>query len=74
MSEYGGFGVWASKDTTPDWTIEGLTAAFLKVLDGGEEGSAMRERAHVLGEEARERPGRETAARIIAELAASGRA
>ena len=74
MAEYGGFGVWGSKKSAPKWTVEGLTDSFLKVLDGGEEGSAMRERARELGKMAQASPGRDTAARVIAELAGSGRA
>lgn len=73
MAEYGGFGVWGSKASAPDWTVEGLTASFLKVLDGGKEGAAMKERARELGEQARASPGRDTAAQIVAGCAGSGR-
>ena len=72
-AEYHGLGVWGCRDTSPDWTVEGLTDALLRVLDDGEAGIAMREKAARLGEEARANPGREAAARLVAELAGSGR-
>lgn len=43
-------------------------------LDDGDAGMRMREEAKRLGEMARARPGREEAARLIAELAGSGKA
>ena len=74
FAEYYGIGVWGCKGTTPDWTVEGLTEAFLRVLDEGEAGVAMRREAGRLGEMARARPGRDAAARQVAELAGSGKA
>ena len=72
-AEYYGIGVWGCRDAAPEWTVEGLTEAFLKVLDDGEAAVAMREKARQLGEKARARPGRDAAARQIADLAGSGR-
>ncbi|PCD32332.1 hypothetical protein FGRA07_09584 [Fusarium graminearum] len=68
-----GIGVWACPATSPKWTVEGLTHAFLRVLDGGEASVSMREKARELGDkiQATEK-GRDVAARKVAELAYSG--
>ncbi|KAL6922729.1 hypothetical protein FSHL1_000003 [Fusarium sambucinum] len=68
-----GIGVWACPATSPKWTVEGLTHAFLKVLDGGEASVSMREKAREVGDkmQATEK-GRDVAARKVAELAYSG--
>lgn len=73
LVDYHEIGVWGCKETTPEWTVEGLTEAFLRVLDDGEAGVAMKEKAGRLGEMARARPGRDAAAGQIADLAGSGK-
>ncbi|KAI0869765.1 hypothetical protein GGS24DRAFT_477829 [Hypoxylon argillaceum] len=74
LAEDVGVGVYATRDTAPKWTVESLRDSFLKVLDGGEEGRKMAEKAKGLGEIARKDPGRYVAAREIARLAGSGHA
>ncbi|KAI3340727.1 hypothetical protein F4824DRAFT_452008 [Ustulina deusta] len=74
LAEDVGVGVYANRASAPYWTVEGLRESFLRVLDGGEAGSRMREKAKRLGEMARKDPGRYVAAREIARLAASGHA
>ncbi|KAJ8113148.1 hypothetical protein ONZ43_g5219 [Nemania bipapillata] len=69
-----GIGVYATRDTAPMWTVEGLTDGFLRVLDGGEESRRIAEKAKSLGEVAQKDPGRYVAARGIAQLARSGHA
>ncbi|RGP72018.1 2-hydroxyacylsphingosine 1-beta-galactosyltransferase [Fusarium longipes] len=73
LAETYGVGVWGCPGTSPNWTAEGLSQAFLKVLDGGEASVAMREKARKLGDriQAAEK-GRDVAARKVAELAYSG--
>ena len=73
LVEYLGIGV-GYFDHAPDWTPEGLCAAFLEVLDQGPEGESMREKARELAVLANKRVGREVAADIIAGLAAKGHA
>lgn len=73
-AEYYGIGVWGCRETSPEWTVKGLTDAFMSGLDDGDAGMRMREEAKRLGEMARARPGREEAARLITELAGSGKA
>ncbi|KAK7998446.1 Asperfuranone polyketide synthase afoG [Apiospora arundinis] len=55
------------------WTVEGLTNAFLAVVDG-EKAVGMREKAQNLSLKAKARPGRLVAAAEIAKWAGSGRA
>ncbi|KAJ2984074.1 hypothetical protein NUW58_g6141 [Xylaria curta] len=74
LAEDVGVGVYATRATAPTWTVEGLRDSFLKVLDGGEEGRQMREKAKKLGETARREPGRYVAAREVARLAEFGHA
>ena len=67
-------GVWAGKETSPDWDSEGLSRGFLRALDNRTASVAMREKAREIGRIAQVRtPGRVEAARIIAKLAASGK-
>ncbi|KAB5576447.1 hypothetical protein GE09DRAFT_1024633 [Coniochaeta sp. 2T2.1] len=74
MVEDFGIGVWAGKESSPEWKAEELGEAFLRALDGDNPASiAMREKAQEIGRIARSNPGREQAARIIARLAASGK-
>ncbi|KAI0107761.1 hypothetical protein GGR51DRAFT_514983 [Nemania sp. FL0031] len=72
LAEDVGVGVYATRDTAPNWTVENLRDSFLRVVDGGDEGLRMAEKAKGLGELAREDPGRYMAAREIARLAGSG--
>ena len=74
LAETIGVGVWACPSTSPNWTVEDLTQAFMKVLDGGEASVAMRQKARELGNniQASEK-GRDVAAKKVAELAYSGR-
>ncbi|KAI0976908.1 hypothetical protein F4678DRAFT_128756 [Xylaria arbuscula] len=74
LAEDVGVGIYANRASAPNWTVEGLREGFLQVLQGGEKGSQIREKAARLGEIARENPGRYVAAREIARLAGSGHA
>ncbi|CAG7561845.1 unnamed protein product [Fusarium equiseti] len=74
LAETIGVGVWACPSTSPNWTVEDLTQAFMKVLDGGEASVAMRQKAMELGNNIQAgEQGRDIAARKVAELAYSGR-
>lgn len=69
-----GIGVWACPNTSPDWTIDELALAILKVIDGGQPSLLMRNKAKELGDriQASEK-GRDIAARKVAELAHTGK-
>ncbi|KAI0446503.1 hypothetical protein F4803DRAFT_567884 [Xylaria telfairii] len=69
LAEDVGVGVYATRATAPDWTVEGLRDSLLRVLDEQEEGRQLRSKAKYLGEIARKEPGRYIAAREIARLA-----
>ncbi|KAI0467156.1 hypothetical protein F4859DRAFT_277906 [Xylaria cf. heliscus] len=69
LAEDVGVGVYATRATAPDWTVEGLRDSLLRVLDDREEGLQLRSKAKYLGEIARKDPGRYVAAREIARLA-----
>ena len=69
LAETIGVGVWACRETSPGWTVDGLRDAFMGVAVG-EAGAELREKARILGEEVRARePGRDVAAKEIAKLA-----
>jgi UDP:flavonoid glycosyltransferase YjiC (YdhE family) len=70
--EYLGIGVFGSPKSAPNWTAEEVGNAFLRVLDGGDESTSIKEKARALGEVARKAGGRSTAAREIAKLARTG--
>lgn len=71
--EHIGVGVWGSKKAAPSWTVEELSKAMLRVLDGGLESTAIKQKAQTIGEQIQKAtPGRDAAANIIAGLAASG--
>ncbi|KAI1108812.1 hypothetical protein F5Y14DRAFT_434669 [Nemania sp. NC0429] len=74
LAEDVGVGVYATRATAPEWTVEGLRDSMLRVLDGRGAGRRMAEKARALGEVARRAPGRYVAAREIARLAGSGHA
>ncbi|KAK8091401.1 uncharacterized protein PG998_015216 [Apiospora kogelbergensis] len=67
-----GIGVYGSRGTAPNWTVEGLSNAFMAVIDG-EGAVGMRKTAQELSMKAKERPGRVIAAAEIARWAGSGR-
>ncbi|KAG5665551.1 hypothetical protein KAF25_009676 [Fusarium avenaceum] len=69
-----GIGVWACSNTSPNWTVEELALAILKVVDGGKASLLMRNKARELGDriQASEK-GRDVAARKVAELAHTGK-
>ncbi|KAH8163600.1 hypothetical protein CIB48_g4642 [Xylaria polymorpha] len=69
LAEDVGVGVYATRATAPDWSVEGLRDSLLRVLDEREEGRQLRSKAKYLGEIARKEPGRYVAAREIARLA-----
>lgn len=73
LAEDIGVGVYATRDTAPQWTAKGLSDAFLRALDGREESSRLKEKAKAIGVLARENPGRYIAAREIVMLAQSGK-
>lgn len=66
-----GVGVYATRGTAPDWTVDGLRESFLKVVDGGEDSLRMRVKAKELGAVAQKEPGRLIAAKEVARLARS---
>ncbi|KAJ4251887.1 hypothetical protein NW762_011184 [Fusarium torreyae] len=73
LVETTGIGVWACPSTNPDWTVDELAEAFLKVVDG-EESVSIREKAKTLGEKMQAgEKGRDLAARKVAELAYAGK-
>ncbi|KAI1376968.1 hypothetical protein F4677DRAFT_454144 [Hypoxylon crocopeplum] len=72
LTEYVGVGVWGCKGTSPYWTAECLRDAMLTVVDPGETGQAMREKARRFGELVQSNPGQYIVAREIAKLTASG--
>ncbi|ORY71026.1 family 1 glycosyltransferase [Pseudomassariella vexata] len=63
-------GVFATKDTAPQWTVEGLSEAFLRVVHG-KESSRMRKNTRRLSAIAKKNRGRYVTAREIAKLAGS---
>ncbi|CAN8095890.1 unnamed protein product [Discula destructiva] len=71
LAEETGVGVYASRGSAPDWTVDGLVKAFERVLDD-EQARTMRDKSAILSARAKERPGREIAADVVADLAGSG--
>ncbi|CAI6088225.1 unnamed protein product, partial [Clonostachys chloroleuca] len=70
LSETAGIGVWGCRDTSPNWTADGISNAIIKVVDGGEASVSLREKAKSLGDKLREgEKGRDISAREIAKLA-----
>ncbi|KAK6070785.1 udp-glucoronosyl and udp-glucosyl transferase family protein [Seiridium cupressi] len=72
LAEDLGIGIYACRQTVPQWTIGDLTDAFIKVLDSKEASMKMRETARRIGQAARSRPGRQVAAELIARMAIPG--
>ncbi|KAK7928917.1 hypothetical protein PG985_005915 [Apiospora marii] len=71
LAETSGIGIYGSRGTAPGWTVEGLTNAFMTVIDD-EKAAGMREKVRKLSQKAKARPGREKAAAEIARWAGSG--
>lgn len=70
LTEMAGVGVWGCKKTSPEWTVEDLSASILKVIGNDEPGIKIRETAKQLGDKIRSREkGRDIAAREVAKLA-----
>ena len=69
-----GIGLFATRETAPEWTVKGLAGPFLKILDNSEESTRMRKEAARIGQIARKEPGRYVAAKEIFKYAASGHA
>lgn len=74
MVEPLGIGLWACSQTPLSWTGECIGDAVLQVIADDDKGKAIREKARLLGIEARKMPGRYGAANIVAKLAGSGKA
>lgn len=68
-----GVGVWGCRETSPSWTPECLRDAITKVIGKDDASVALREKAKEIGKIAQRKPGKDIAARVIAELAGSGR-
>ncbi|KAK8059087.1 hypothetical protein PG996_009017 [Apiospora saccharicola] len=73
LTETSGIGLYGSRGTAPGWTVDGLTNAFVTVIDD-EKAAGMRGKARELSRRAKARSGREVAAAEIARWAGSGRA
>ncbi|KAE9367046.1 glycosyltransferase family 1 protein [Stipitochalara longipes BDJ] len=67
-----GLGIYATRGTAPNWTVNGLVDSFLKILDDSDVSAKIRQEAARIGHIARENPGRYVAAREIYKLIASG--
>ncbi|KAH7131082.1 hypothetical protein EDB81DRAFT_130413 [Dactylonectria macrodidyma] len=74
LAETIGVGVWACRDTSPDWTVDSLRQAMLKVVDGSEASRSMLDTAKQLGAKVQARgKGRDIAASIVAKMAYAGK-
>lgn len=67
LAEQTGLGVWGSRSTAPDWTVEELGESILRVVDGGPASVSMREKARRIADDAPQ--GRYVAAALLARLA-----
>lgn len=72
LAEELGIGIWACRKTSPDWTVDGLTVAFMEMLGDNSRAAEMAKKAKAVGERARANRGRDVAAQEIAKLAATG--
>ncbi|KAH8658004.1 hypothetical protein BX600DRAFT_488766 [Xylariales sp. PMI_506] len=69
-----GVGVWACRETSPDWTSDCLGEAFAKVIYSEGVSESFRLKAKDIGDTIAQRElGRDTAAKRIAQLARSGK-
>lgn len=69
LAEDLGVGLYGTRDTAPDWTIDGLTVPILNILSGNEGSRKIQKEAKRVGELARKEPGRYVSAEVIAKLA-----
>lgn len=69
LAELTGVGIYATRGTAPEWSVQGLSKAFLDVVDGPHS-AEMREKAQSIGRLIRREPGSHQAAAVIACLAA----
>ncbi|KAH7242617.1 hypothetical protein BKA59DRAFT_557471 [Fusarium tricinctum] len=67
-AEYVGVGIWPTKTTAPNWTVEALSSALVGAISN----EALKETAQKLGQVARQYEGRLLAAREVAAIAAKG--
>lgn len=67
-AEYIGAGIWPTKMTAPNWTVEALSSALVGAISN----EALKGTAQRLGQVARQYEGRLLAAREVAEIAAKG--
>jgi UDP:flavonoid glycosyltransferase YjiC (YdhE family) len=72
LAEEVGVGVYATRGTAPEWTVDGLSKSFLRAVNGGEDCLRMREKAKKLGDIARKEPGRMVATRELVRYANLG--
>ncbi|KAH9909670.1 UDP-Glycosyltransferase/glycogen phosphorylase [Xylariomycetidae sp. FL2044] len=68
LAEDLGVGLYATRDTAPDWTVAGLAGPILRLLADGTESLAVRQEARRIGELAQRNPGRYVAAKVVADL------
>lgn len=61
-------GIYGSKQTAPDWSLQELSNALLRLVDGKPEGVAMASKAQELGNIAKREEGRYCAAKEIIKL------
>ena len=73
LAEETGIGVWGCRRSAPDWSSECLSEAIVRVAGNSPESLAMKAKSKELSDKAREAPGREVAASIVAGLARSGK-
>lgn len=64
-AEWLGVGLWASRNSAPDWTAEEVGAAFLRATGDGEEVVNMRRKAKEYQRLLGSKPGRDIAAQTI---------
>ncbi|KAI3542384.1 hypothetical protein CABS01_15216 [Colletotrichum abscissum] len=66
-----GIGIWGNRKSAPGFSLDELSEALLRLVDGGPESVAKRDNARAIQQTLR-RPGRDIAAEEIARLAARG--
>ncbi|KAH8895517.1 UDP-Glycosyltransferase/glycogen phosphorylase [Thozetella sp. PMI_491] len=69
LAEDLGIGLYATRDTAPEWTVAGIADPMFRILKPSEESARIRAEAKRVGEVALEKPGRYVAARAIAKKA-----
>lgn len=67
-------GIWGCRLGAPEWTAECLAAAISSIVQDSDKSRSIRANAERISQVARKSLGRDGAAQIIANLAASGRA